>query len=350
MCIRDRYHFDPESHRWAKWFSIKDGWYKHSDIIHTLAPDGIGTKTILHDTLSQHGNGADDMTAMVADDIARYWGVCWALTSILELPTLKKDDTEIQEYHQLITRIGQIAKEQNFVILNGETAETGACVGTTIPFEAKPFNRSGVMYGLFHKDLMISSKNVQAGDILVALGQEGFRSNGISAVRKWFELKYGPNRYKDAPREEILQAAAPSVIYANAIADANGRYNGWQKQVDITGIAHLSWWSFKGKLLEGMLGKNNLSAHFDNLFPIPEIAKKVALRTKNDPNRWMKDVSELYATRCGGQGEIVALRNKKHAEKFIEIMKKHGIDARIAGKVVETQENEAPSITIENIR
>ena len=64
----------------------------------------------------------------------------------------------------------------------------------------------------------------------------------------------------------------------------------------------------------------------------------------------MKDVSELYATRCGGQGEIVALRNKKHAEKFIEIMKKHGIDARIAGKVVETQENEAPSITIENIR
>ncbi|MBP7062044.1 hypothetical protein KA037_03860 [Patescibacteria group bacterium] len=50
-----------------------------------------------------------------------------------------------------------------------------------------------------------------------------------------------------------------------------------------------------------MLGKNNLSAHFNNLFPIPEIEKKVALRTQEDPDRGMKDVAELLATRCGGQ-------------------------------------------------
>ncbi len=347
----DVYNFDPDSHRWAKWFTFKNGVrFKQQDIIHTLAPDGIGTKTILHDALSQHGNGANDMTAMVADDIARYGWVCAALTSVLELPTLKKDKKEIQEYHQLIERIAQIAKEQKFVILNGETAETGACVGTTIPFEAKPFNRSGVMYGLFHKDLMISNKNVKPGNVLVALKQDGFRSNGISAVRKWFEIKYGKNWYKDAPREEIMEAAAPSVVYANAIAHANGWYNNWQRQADITGIAHLSGWSFKGKLLEGMLGKNNLSAHFNNLFPIPEIEKKVALRTQEDPDRGMKDVAELLATRCGGQWAIAALSNNEEAEKFIAIMKQHGIEAQIAGTVVETEESQAPSITIENIR
>lgn len=351
--IRD---FSVWSHRWPRWRQIKDI-ENRSKLRNTLSPDSQWTKSGLHDILSVHWRAAHDVVAMTADDIARYGWVVQLFTNVLEIPSLKNQQKEIiKEYEQFIIELEKIAGEQGFSVFNWETAQTWACVWTPItctidnPFIAKPFNRAWVMQGLYHEERMILGDKIQAWDVLVALKQDWFRSNGISAVRKWFELQYGKNRYKDAPREEIMQAATPSVIYANAIAHANGRYNDGQEQIQINGIAHLSGGSFKWKLLEDMLWKNNLSAHFDNLYAIPEINKKVALWTKNDPDRGMKDISEIASTRCIGQGAITSHPNEVEANKFIAIVKQHGIDGQIAGKVVETPENTKPSITLENIR
>jgi phosphoribosylaminoimidazole (AIR) synthetase len=250
----------------------------------------------------------------------------------------------------MMMRLGDIAKNQWFVILNGETAELWACVWTP-NIEAKTaFNRSWMMSWVYHPNKMIYWDKVESGDILIALKQDGFRSNGLSAVRKAFALQYGENWYQDAPREEIIAASAPSVSYAKAIAEANWWYSpNFVAPVNISWIAHLSWWSFKWKLLEDMLWVKWLSAEFDNLFPIPEIVKKVAVWSQQS-DKPMKSLEELYSTWCAWQGMIVAVKTKYDAENLIKILAKKWIDSQIAGKVIDTPVWEAPSIKISNVK
>ena len=75
--------------------------------------------------------------------------------------------------------------------------------------------------GLQHEKLTITGKEVEAGDVIIALKQDGFRSNGISKVRSAFEKHYGPNYYNEAPREELEQALTPSAVYARALSELN---------------------------------------------------------------------------------------------------------------------------------
>lgn len=333
--------------RWPRWFRYVNlpEW-----CVSTLAPDGVGTKPILYETLAEEGgfkNAAYDIVAMTADDIARYGWLATVFTSILDTKNIAWRE---KEYISMLEELWKIAKKQNFVILNGETAELPDCVYSPNKFAKTAFNWAASMSWIYHPDKMITWEKLEAWDLLVALKQDGFRSNGISWVRKAFELEYGKDYYKTAPKEELLQASAPSISYAKAIAQAHGWYDKWFKaQVEITWIAHLSWWSFKWKLLEDLLGIKWFSAKFNNLYPIPDIAKKVAIWSQ----KWekpIKSIEEIYSTWCAGQWMIVAVRTQKDAEKLIDIMKENDIEAQIAWVVEKTPSWQKPSIEIVNIR
>jgi len=318
--------------------------------VNTLAPDWIWTKVVLHETLWDIGwleNWAYDIVAMTADDITRYGWVPTVFTSVLDVRSIKERE---EEYKQMMLRLWVIAKEQWFVILNWETAELWACVWTPNILAKTAFNWSWMMNWIYHPDKMIYWDKVEAWDILVALKQDWFRSNWLSAVRKAFTLQYWDNYYETAPRDELLQASAHSVPYAKAIAEANWWHSPWFKApVNISWIAHLSGWSFKWKLLEDMLWVKWLSAEFDNLFPIPEIVKKVAIWSQKS-DKPMKSIEELYSTWCAWQWMIVAVKTQEDAETLMQILTKNWIVSQIAWKVVETPEWKDPNITISNIK
>ena len=182
-----------------------------------------------------------------------------------------------------------------------------------------------MMFGAYHKDLMITWENLKPWNILMILKQPWFRSNWISAVRKAFELEYGPEWYKNAPEEKLKQATSPSISYANFIAYMNWWYSWWVPTVDILGIAHLSWWSFKWKVLEDLLMQKWLSAKFDNLFPIPKIVQESALWSQ----KWVSPTSsleELYSTWCCGQWMVLALNSKKDAQWIKKMAKAYWIE------------------------
>jgi phosphoribosylformylglycinamidine cyclo-ligase len=133
------------------------------------------------------------------------------------------------------------------------------------------------MNGLQHEKLTITGQEIRAGDIIIALKQNGFRSNGISKVRSAFEKHYGPNYYTEAPRGELEQALAPSAVYARALSELNGWYSGGERQVNMTSVSHLSGGSFVSKFLESAMLPKGLSARLDTLFVIPEITRKCAM-------------------------------------------------------------------------
>jgi len=96
---------------------------------------------------------------------------------------------------------------------------------------------------------------LEPGNVVVALEQGGFRSNGISAVRRAFEAKYGLDWLCEAPRSELENAFQASEIYSRAVGEALGWHNPFSEndvkaeefefQADIRGIVHLSGGSFK---------------------------------------------------------------------------------------------------------
>lgn len=129
-------------------------------------------------------------------------------------------------------------------------------MGTPDKKSKSAFNWSGFATSLKHPLIHHSEGNktnfgkLEPGNIVVALAQGGFRSNGISAVRRAFEAKYGPNWYREAPRTELEDAFQASEIYSRAVGEALGWFNPFSDsevkaeefgfQVDIRGITHLS--------------------------------------------------------------------------------------------------------------
>lgn len=287
--------------RWPRWFNLKGlpEWF-----LNTLAPDWIWTKVVLHESLTKEWwieRSAYDIIAMTWDDIARYGWLPLIFTSILDVRSM---ETKEKEYKQMMLRLWIIAKEQGFIILNWETAELWACVWSPNLKAVSAFNWSWVMAWVYHPDKMIYGDKVEAWNLLVALKQDWFRSNGISAVRKAFELQYWENYCESAPRKELLEASIPSKIYARAVAEANWWYSSdFKAPINMIWIAHLSGGGFKWKLLGDMLWIKWLSVEFDNLFPIPNTVRKVAIWSKKS-DKPMKSLEELYSTWCAGQWMI----------------------------------------------
>ncbi len=79
-----------------------------------------------------------------------------------------------------------------------------------------------------------------------------------------------------------------------------------------------------------MLEPQGLSAELDNLFSPPEIMRKCATW------RELSD-EECYSTWNGGQGALV-VTDEKDAKFFLYLADKFGVEAKIAGNIIERQD------------
>jgi phosphoribosylformylglycinamidine cyclo-ligase len=309
----------------------------------SLSADGIGTKVVLADTIGQYKTMAADLLAMALDDVARFGWLPLVYTNVIDVRSMDSKEQK-QAFMDLMSGLAEVAKKQDIVLLQWETATLWDCIGSPNQHATLAFNWSGTVMGIANEKLRIT-QDIEQWDYIVALKQDGFRSNGISKVRKAFELKYWPNWYQDAPRLEIEAALSPSVPYARAISQANGWYDKWEKEVQIKWIAHLSGGSFASKFLEPMLIPKWLSARLDTLFEIPEITKKA----REWLMEWGQSMSdeEMFKTWCCGQWMLVMFGNQAEAEKFVSICERFWVAGKIAGQIYKNQSGEDSKLIIE---
>lgn len=312
----------------------------------TSASDGIGTKVVLADSMEHYRTMAMDLIAMAADDIARWGGVPLVYSNVVDYNNLD-GERQMRAYTELFEGLASVAAEQDIVLITGESAGLRACVGSPNPNAVFPFNWSGTMQGLKHEKLNITGSAIRPGDIVVALRQDGFRSNGISRVRKAFETKYGQDYYRDAPRDEIAEALTPSVVYARAVAEINGWYSGGERVAEMTSVSHLSGGSFVSKFLEPALAPRGLSARLDRLYAMPEITRRCAM--------WLAEggepmtLGDIYHTWCSGQGMLLTVRSMEDAERVVAALAGRGIEAQVAGEIFETSPGQHSSVEIDTI-
>lgn len=322
-----------EHFRWERGFTTPS--FPESNWFYRVESSDWGwTKPILADVVRVYNTLASDLIAMCGDDIGRNWGITLALSNTLTLSRINNDDQE-KAAIELFEGLWQYAKEQKIVLLEWETAFHYNCLTSPNPQASLPLDWSWTAHWINHKDMRITWEKLKAWDLLVVFEQEWFWCNWISKVRQAFELRYWPNWYKDAPREEILEALSPSKIYSLALADANGWYSDLEKQVEMHAIWHLSWWSFESKFFEPFLKGKWLSATLDDLFPITDITKKCA--------SWLVEwgvkfwPEEMLKTWPGWQRMIVAVPNQVNADKLIKICAKNNFKAKIWWIVTETK-------------
>lgn len=293
----------------------------------TGAMDGIGTKVVLIDAARTYGDAANDVVAMCAMDITRYGGLPLVFQNIFDVSSLGEVGSETYRHCQeIMIGLAELADQHKYVLLTGETAELGVCVGSENPDALVRFNWGGSMTGVYHPDKMILGDSVKPGQIIVVFG-DTFRSNGISSVRKALAKEFGDEWWKNTKATDaILRCAVPSVQYDRML----NRLHGWfdpllRPTVRLHLVTHLSGGAFKGKF-GSVLHRLGLTAELDNLFDPPFIMRQCA--------EWRGMNSEqCYETWNGGQGALIVI-DEPELSLVQELAKLCEVDMRVAGRIV----------------
>ncbi len=321
------------------------------DVEQTTAPDGIGTKVFCIDLAERHFFAPWDLLQMGTADIYRKGGRATILSNVLDVQSLGEEGSKRRKAASALYRgLGKAAADIGVVVLNGETAELGLFVGSESRKTTLPFNWAGVCLGLIDPKRLITGKNLAPGQVVVALYERGFRSNGWSVIRKAFEMRFNPRWYRhfffrerwwDNPEAltYLRKAVEPSVAYDNLFAEANGwnDLERFEPPVEMTFIAHISGGGIRDKFGRDVLLRLGLSAELHDLFDPPEIMRHCA-EWRGMGNK------DLYSTWNCGQGMLTVLRDEDNAKRFLALAHKHNISAKICGKI--TSREETPKLVL----
>ena len=188
---------------------------------------------------------------------------------------------------------------------------------------------------------MITGESLAPGQVVISLRENGFRSNGLSSVRKALQIRFGNNWWNNENARTVLkEASTPSKLYDHFLCDMNGWTNPVRPpKYKIHLITHVTGGGIVDKLAKDMLFPRGLSANLDNLFEPRNVVKDII--------SWRgMSADEAYRTFNCGNGALVVL-DTKDAEPFIWDAKNYGIEAKICGTIRKTDLNK-PFLTIKS--
>jgi phosphoribosylformylglycinamidine cyclo-ligase len=272
---------------------------------------------------------------MVCDDAVVRGAEPIAIGTILDVKQL--DDTEHTRNAIKQLAYGYVAAAglARVVIVNGEVAELGNRVGGFGKFN---YNWGAAILWLTHKDRALTGEQIRPGDSLVGLAEHGFRSNGITDVRKAMFAEYEDDWHNKVEQElgsvslgRLVQT--PSIIYSGFMSDITGGYDITKEPIaKVTGVAHITGGGQPSKLGR-MLEPNGLGVEIADPITPPKIMLKVQEIRKFDDKT-------AYGKWHMGPGMIIATTEP---DKILEAAEQRGIDAKEIGQVTEQ-----PGIRVRN--
>lgn len=310
-----------------------------------LGFDGVGTKVEISERLDDHSVVAFDLFAMVCDDAVVRGAEPVAIGSILDVRHLgNPNDPASIEYaqgalRQLADGYIRAAQAAGVVVVNGEVAELGDRVGG---YDGHTYNLNynwgASVLWLAHRDRLLTGHQIQPGDALVGLPEHGFRSNGITDVRKVMLERYGEDWHNkiiadlgEVSLGQLVQR--PSTIYAKFISELTGGYNiSIPGAVEVHGIAHITGGGQPSKL-ERMLEPSGLGVVIDEPIEPPEIMLHVQQLTGFEDRK-------AYSKWHMGPGMVIVT---PEPDRLLTYAEWSGVEAQAIGEVRET-----PGILIKN--
>ena len=274
--------------------------------------DGCGTKVKLAILMDKHDTIGIDAVAMCVNDI-----ICCGAKPLFFLDYVAIGKNIPEKVAAIVSGVAEGCVQSGCALIGGETAEHPGLM------PAEDYDLAGFAVGIVDKKKILDNKNMQAGDVVIALGSTGIHSNGFSLCRKVFNIDSNPASLYEAREElggkSVAEALlVPTRIYVKAVLALI-------EQCDVKGISHITGGGFYENIPRSI--PDGLCAKVDKskikVLPIFQLLQKEG----DIPER------DMYNTYNMGVGMTVVVPAEQ-ADKAIEVLKAHGEDAYVIGEIV----------------
>ncbi len=276
--------------------------------------DGVGTKLKLAFIMDKHDTVGIDCVAMCVNDV-----ICSGAKPLFFLDYIACGKNVPERIADIVKGVAEGCVQSGSALIGGETAEMPGF------YPVDEYDLAGFSVGVVDKEKILNNKEMQEGDVIIALPSSGVHSNGFSLVRKVFDVE---NADIKTPLERLGGKSigetllTPTKIYVKPILAL-------LEEVKVKGISHITGGGFyeniPRSIPDGLGAKVNKSAV--KILPIFSLLQE----TGNIPER------DMFNTFNMGVGMSVVV-NKEDAEKAIEILKANGEDAYIIGEIIKSEE------------
>ena len=283
--------------------------------------DGAGTKVEIAERVGKYDTIAFDLFAMVCDDALIRGGESILVGSNLDIKTLGTDEKFLPIIRELGDGYVAAAKEANVAVINGEIAQMGSLMAGYGDF---PFHWGAACVWVAKKEKILTGNEIQVGDAIVMLREEGFRANGWSLVRKILKEAHGDEWHKVERGNSTLGllALTPSRIYSRFVVGLHGGFD-TEGTCEIHGVAHITGGGVPEKMTR-VLRPSKLGARLTDIFEPPEIMSYV---------QKTGSITDHDAYRAWNMGQGMALVTPE-PDKVLAEAKRYGMEAKVVGEII----------------
>ncbi|MDD1715311.1 MAG: phosphoribosylformylglycinamidine cyclo-ligase [Methanoregulaceae archaeon] len=270
------------------------GWGNH---VLALTVDGVGTKMLVADRLSDWSTVGIDCIAMNVNDL-----YVMNVEPVAFVDYIAADSISIEKMAQIGRGLNEGARQANIDIVGGETATLkGLVMGLDL---------AGTCMGLQEKDRIVTGEKIRPGDHIIGVPSSGIHSNGLTLGRKVVDMQNAWNKRLSNGRTLGEELLTPTRIYAGALEVC--------RRTEIHGMCHITG--------GGLLNFTRLSRYgfsFETPLPVPEIFAWIS--GAGDIDR-----DELFRTFNMGMGYAFV-----GPKTSISAITKIFPDARVVGQITE---------------
>ena len=267
--------------------------------------DGVGTKIKIAAQLGHFESIGQDLVTLNVNDI-----ITRGAKPLFFLDYVAFSDLDIQRLDNLMRGIAWGCRETGCALISGETAQMPQV------YAGDDMDLAGFVVGAVERNLLLESKDIKAGNILIGVPSSGLHTNGFSLVRHVFNSDEDPSilyrRFDELNHQLGEELLVPHRSYYPLMEPVFGLING---------LAHITGGGIPGKLPyifpESLAAEINIGSW--PVLPIFQLIQKVG-RISDE---------EMYRVFNMGLG-MVAVCPENNVSQVLESLP----DAMVIGKVV----------------
>ena len=198
------------------------------DPILVSGTDGVGTKLKLAFLMDRHDTVGIDCVAMCVNDV-----LCCGARPLFFLDYVAVGRNVPERVAAIVSGVAEGCVQAGCALIGGETAEMPGF------YPAEEYDLAGFAVGIVERAKMLDRRNVQSGDLLIALPSSGLHSNGFSLVRQVLDVERRDLRQRVEELGCSLGEAllTPTRIYVKPVTAL-------LEAVDVHSLAHITGGGF----------------------------------------------------------------------------------------------------------